>query len=159
MTFFSKECNKFRSTNHIPQNCRTFLTNHQVICSTMRQEKYEEMEIHFPRLHTERRLKEKSQNSFLTSLFTTKRESVDRDNLFEESGYTMSRSKNTATHIQAGLLEQSQQASGKFFHFYFFMVNNLNINLISTSNELKLGQSTNARVKYSFLPSELCPKS
>ena len=79
------------------------------------------MEIHFPRLHTERRLKEKSQNSFLTSLFTSKRESVDRDNLFEESGYTMSRSKNTATHIQAGLLEQSQQASGKSYHFLSFV--------------------------------------
>ena len=80
------------------------------------------MEIHFPRLHTERRLKEKSQNSFLTSLFTSKRESVDRDNLFEESGYTMSRSKNTATHIQAGLLEQSQQASGKFYNFFYVLL-------------------------------------
>ena len=76
------------------------------------------MEQHLPRLHTERKIKEKSQNSFLTSLFSNKRESVDRDNLFEESGYTKSRSNNTAiTHLQPGLLEQSSQvASGELVH-------------------------------------------
>ena len=86
-------------------------------------EKYAEIEQHLPRLFTERKTKEKSQNSFLTSLFSTKRESVDRDNLFEESGYTKSRSNNTAVaHLQPDLSSQVAASSGKLklkYYFYF----------------------------------------
>ena len=56
----------------------------------------------------DKKVKEKSQNSFLSiSFFSTKRESVDRDNLFEESGYSKSRSNQIATHFQGGDATQS----------------------------------------------------
>ena len=77
------------------------------------QEKYEDFQIHLPSLYTERKLKERSQNSFLTSLFSNKRESVDRDNLFEGSGYSKSRSNNTVQNLDPSVLEQSVSATGK----------------------------------------------
>ena len=53
-----------------------------------------------PRLFDpERKTKEKSQSSIFTSLFSSKRESVDRDNLFEESGYSKSRSNQIAQQL------------------------------------------------------------
>ena len=53
-----------------------------------------------PRLFdSERKTKEKSQSSIFTSLFSSKRESVDRDNLFEESGYSKSRSNQIAQQL------------------------------------------------------------
>ena len=58
-------------------------------------------------------MKERSQNSFLTSLFSNKRESVDRDNLFEGSGYSKSRSNNTVQNLDPSVLEQSISATGE----------------------------------------------
>ena len=78
------------------------------------QEKYEDFQLHLPNLYTERKLKERSQNSFLTSLFSNKRESVDRDNLFEGSGYSKSRSNNTVQNLDPSVLEQSVSATGEF---------------------------------------------
>ena len=53
-----------------------------------------------PRLFDpERKTKEKSQSSIFTTLFSSKRESVDRDNLFEESGYSKSRSNQIAQQL------------------------------------------------------------